>query len=73
VKWLGEIEDSDVKEPLKPYPADEMKMWPISQRLNSPKNALKVLRLRVQDEAGTRCGGTARVGVYKPDPRAYQS
>src|SRR5215510_6012972 len=37
-KWLGEIEDGDLKELLKPYPADEMKMWSISQRVNSPKN-----------------------------------
>jgi putative SOS response-associated peptidase YedK len=37
-KCLGEIEDGDLKELLKPYPADEMKMWPISQRVNSPKN-----------------------------------
>ena len=37
-KWLGEIADGDLKELLKPYPADEMKMWPISQRVNSPKN-----------------------------------
>ena len=37
-KWLGEIEGGDLKELLMPYPADEMKMWPISQRVNSPKN-----------------------------------
>jgi hypothetical protein len=35
---LGEIADGDLKELLKPYPADEMKMWSISQRVNSPKN-----------------------------------
>jgi hypothetical protein len=23
---------------LRPYPADEMKMWPVSERVNSPKN-----------------------------------
>jgi putative SOS response-associated peptidase YedK len=34
-KWLGEIEDGDLKELLKAYPAKEMKMWPISQRVNS--------------------------------------
>ena len=37
-KWLGEIEDGDLKELLKPYPAEEMKMWPLSQRVNSAKN-----------------------------------
>ena len=36
--WLGETEDGDLKELLKPYPSEEMKMWPISQRVNSPKN-----------------------------------
>jgi putative SOS response-associated peptidase YedK len=37
-KWLGEVEDGDLKELLKPFPADQMKMWPISPRVNSPKN-----------------------------------
>jgi hypothetical protein len=36
-KWLGEIEDGDLKQLLKQYAAEEMKMWPISQRVNSPK------------------------------------
>lgn len=36
--WLSEIEDGDPKELLKPYPAEKMKMWPISERVNSPKN-----------------------------------
>jgi putative SOS response-associated peptidase YedK len=37
-RWLGEVEDGDLKELLKPFPADQMKMWPISPRVNSPKN-----------------------------------
>jgi putative SOS response-associated peptidase YedK len=37
-KWLGELEDGDLKELLKPFPAERMKMWPISSRVNSPKN-----------------------------------
>jgi putative SOS response-associated peptidase YedK len=36
--WLGETENGDLKELLKPYPSEEMKMWPISERVNSPKN-----------------------------------
>ena len=48
-KWLGEIEDGDLKELLKAYPAEEMKMWPISQRVNSAKNddpsLLKAIRV----------------------------
>jgi len=37
-KWLGEMEDGDLKELLKPFPAERMKMWPISPRVNSPDN-----------------------------------
>jgi putative SOS response-associated peptidase YedK len=37
-KWLGEQEDGDLKELLKPFPAKRMKMWPSSARVNSPEN-----------------------------------
>ncbi len=36
--WLAETEDGDLKELLVPYPADQMRMWEISPRVNSPKN-----------------------------------
>jgi putative SOS response-associated peptidase YedK len=36
--WLGETDDGNVKELLVPYPADQMRMWEISPRVNSPKN-----------------------------------
>src|ERR1700732_641575 len=36
--WLGETEDENLKELLLPYPADQMQMWEISPRVNSPKN-----------------------------------
>ena len=36
--WLGETEDRNLKELLVPYPADQMRMWEISPRVNSPKN-----------------------------------
>ena len=36
--WLGETEDENLKELLVPYPADQMRMWEISPRVNSPKN-----------------------------------
>ena len=36
--WLGETNDGNLKELLLPYPADEMRMWEISPRVNSPKN-----------------------------------
>ena len=37
-KWLGETENGDLKELLTPFPAERMKMWAISSRVNSPKN-----------------------------------
>jgi putative SOS response-associated peptidase YedK len=36
--WLGETDDGNLKELLVPYPADQMRMWEISLRVNSPKN-----------------------------------
>jgi hypothetical protein len=36
--WLGETDDGNLKELLLPYPADQMHMWEISPRVNSPKN-----------------------------------
>jgi SOS response associated peptidase (SRAP) len=36
--WLGETDVGKVKELLVPYPADQMRMWEISPRVNSPKN-----------------------------------
>jgi putative SOS response-associated peptidase YedK len=36
--WLGETDDGNLKELLLPYPADQMRMWEISPRVNSPKN-----------------------------------
>jgi len=36
--WLGETEDGNLKDLLVPYPADQMQIWEISPRVNSPKN-----------------------------------
>jgi len=36
--WLGETDNGNLKELLLPYPVDEMRMWEISPRVNSPKN-----------------------------------
>src|SRR6516165_4461075 len=35
---LGETGDGNLKELLVPYPADQMRVWEISPRVNSPKN-----------------------------------
>ena len=37
-KRLGEAEDGDLKPLLKPFPADQMRIWIISPRVNSPEN-----------------------------------
>ena len=37
-KWFGEAEDGDLKASLKPFPADQMRIWEISPRVNSPEN-----------------------------------
>ena len=37
-KWLGETENGDLKALLKPFPADQMRIWEISPRVNSPEN-----------------------------------
>ena len=48
-KWLGEIEVGDLKELLKPYPANEMKLWPIGLRVNSPKNNDPDILMPIED------------------------
>ena len=37
-KWLGESEDGHLKALLKPFPAERMRIWEISPRVNSPEN-----------------------------------
>jgi putative SOS response-associated peptidase YedK len=37
-KWLGEVDDGDLKALLKPFPADQMRIWAINPRVNSPEN-----------------------------------
>jgi len=49
--WLGETEDGNLKELLVPYPAEQMCMWKISPRVNSPKNDDPSLWVPVQAEA----------------------
>jgi putative SOS response-associated peptidase YedK len=35
-RWLSE--ESDPAELMRPFPADLMRMWPISTRVNKPEN-----------------------------------
>ena len=37
-QWLGKGEDGDLKSLLKPFPADQIRIWEISPRVNSPEN-----------------------------------
>jgi putative SOS response-associated peptidase YedK len=36
--WLGEASEEELKTLLRPYPAEEMRMWEISVRVNTPAN-----------------------------------
>jgi putative SOS response-associated peptidase YedK len=35
-RWLGE--EPDPRDVMRPFPADLMRMWPISTRVNKPEN-----------------------------------
>jgi putative SOS response-associated peptidase YedK len=35
-RWLGD--ESDPYDPLRPFPSELMRMWPISTRVNEPEN-----------------------------------
>jgi putative SOS response-associated peptidase YedK len=36
VRWLGD--EPDPHDLLRPYPSEEMRIWPISARVNKPEN-----------------------------------
>ena len=36
--WLGDTSEADLKSLLRPYPSEEMQMWEVSSRVNSPVN-----------------------------------
>ena len=36
LRWLGE--ERDPRDLMKPFPAEPMRMWPISTRVNKPEN-----------------------------------
>jgi putative SOS response-associated peptidase YedK len=36
-RWLGE--EPDPRDLMRPFPAELMRMWPISTRVNKPENA----------------------------------
>ncbi len=52
-RWLSDEEDP--RDLLKPFPAELMTMWPVSTRVNTPKNDDEDLirPVRLPDEAGS--------------------
>src|SRR4051794_34750237 len=52
-RWLT---GSDQQELLKPYPSELMTIWPVSTRVNSPKNDDPSLLDRVEDQAAPSSG-----------------
>ncbi len=45
-RWLGD--EPDPADLIKPYPADGMASWPVSTRVNTPKNDDAAILERVQ-------------------------
>jgi putative SOS response-associated peptidase YedK len=50
-RWLSPF-DPDPRDPLAPYPAEPMKMWPISTRVNKPENDDPTVLERVDEPVG---------------------
>ena len=48
-RWISPKPDSSLVELLKPYPAEMMEAWPVSNLVNSPKNDIPEITHRVQD------------------------
>jgi putative SOS response-associated peptidase YedK len=46
-RWLSPIEP-DPRDLLAPYPSEPMSMWPISTRVNSPRNDAEGIIERVE-------------------------
>jgi putative SOS response-associated peptidase YedK len=53
-RWLNGDDPQDLLELLRPYPAELMTMWPVSMRVNSPKNDDPSLLERVDDDDAER-------------------
>jgi putative SOS response-associated peptidase YedK len=49
-QWLGK--ETDPSDLIRPYPADEMMTWPVSRRVNTPKNDDPTILDRVEDGLG---------------------
>src|SRR3954471_7938563 len=56
-RWLN---GSDPQELLQSYPSELMRMWPVSTRVNSPKNDDPSLLDRVEDQAAPSSGSEVK-------------
>ena len=72
-RWLG-IEP-DPRDLLRPFPAELMRMWPISTRVNSPKNDDPDLLTPVAPDSSTSpdSGAELRVRRSRVPLRTYRS
>lgn len=50
-EWLNQdmVEVEHIKDYLKPYPTEEMEAWPISSRVNSPRENDKMLNMKLRN------------------------
>ena len=55
-RWLN---GDDPQELLRPYPAELMTMWPVSMRVNSPRNDDPSLLERVEYDGAERSSGSS--------------
>ena len=63
-RWL---KGPDVKDLLKPYPSERMMMWPVSPKLNSPKNDSPDLLEPVPEPDGPAQGDLMRANEGAPE------
>jgi putative SOS response-associated peptidase YedK len=63
-RWL---KGPNPKELLKPYAAERMTMWPVSPKLNSPKNDSPDLLEPIEEPASSATGDIERANEGAPD------
>src|SRR3954449_4411457 len=68
--WLN---GSDPQDLLRPYPSELMTMWPVSTRVNSPKNDDASLFERVAQEGEARGGSEVKRANEAPDQEPANS
>ena len=69
-RWLT---GPNPKELLKPYPAEEMTMWPVSPKLNSVKNDSADLLEPIGEPRSPSNGGVPRANEGNPESEPTNS